>query len=143
MWKNILATAALVLSVGITYRFIQSANAQLGPQVSVGQNPIVNYGGNINQGNPVFTAPADQDVIVTTLMTNDNSCQVTIDGTVIIPVSGYFAPTFLYTRINYTISGSDNAFLTGNAKLKVPAGSSLEFLGCNPYYYIEGYLMRP
>ena len=75
MWKNIMATACLVLSVGITYqKLIQSANAQLGPQVSAGQNPIVNYGGNINQGVPVFTAPVDQDVIVTTLITNETRC---------------------------------------------------------------------
>ena len=142
MWKNILATSFLILSVGVTYTLIQSANAQLGPQVSVGQNPIVNYGGTISQGTPVFTAPTDQDVIVTTLMTNDNSCQIVVDGNTIIPMSGYFSPTFLYTRINYP-TNSQSAFLTGNAKLKVPAGTSLEFLGCSPHYYIEGYLMHP
>ncbi len=142
MWKNILATAALVLSVGVTYHLIQSANADFGPQISIGQNPIVNYGGTINQNTPVFTAPSDQDVILTTIMTND-MCQIAIDGTVILPLSGYFSPTFLYNRLSYTTSGSDNAFLTGNAKLKVPAGSTLTFVSCSPHYYMEGYLSHP
>ena len=104
MWKNIMATACLVLSVGITYKLIQSANAQLGPQVSVGQNPIVNYGGNINQGVPVFTAPVDQDVIVTTLITNQ-TCQIMVDGIVVVPTNGYFYPTYVYT--NCILSTSD------------------------------------
>ena len=47
MWK-ISGDSILVLSV-VTYKLIQSANAQLGPHVSAAQNLIVNYGGSINQ----------------------------------------------------------------------------------------------
>ena len=141
MWKNIMATAFLVLSIGVTYKLIQSANAQLGPHVSAGQNPIVNYGGSINQGAPVFTSPVDQDVIVTTLITNQ-SCQISVDGSVIVPTSNYFYPTYMFTRTAYF--QPQTVFTTGTASLKVPAGSTLSFDGCNTTtYYIEGYLVHP
>ena len=141
MWKNIMATACLVLSVGVTFRLIQSANAQLGPQVSVGQNPIVNYGGNTNQGVPVFTAPVDQDVIVTTLITNQ-TCQIMVDGNVLVPTNNYFYPTYMFTRTAYF--QPQTVFTTRKASLKVPAGTSLSFDDCsNTTYYIEGYLVHP
>ena len=141
MWKNIMATAFLVLSVGVTYKLIQSANAQLGPHVSAGQNPIVNYGGSINQGVPVFTAPVDQDVIVTTLITNQ-SCQIAVDGIVVVPTNNYFYPTYMFTRTAYF--QPQTVFTTGKASLKVSAGATLSFDGCNTTtYYIEGYLVHP
>ena len=141
MWKNILATAALVLSVGVSYRLIQSANANFGPQVSVGQNPIVNYGGTISSGTPIFTSPSDQDVILTTIITG-TTCKVAIDGTIIVPTGNYFYPTYMYTRTGYF--QPQTVFTTGQATLKVAAGSSISFEGCtNPTYYIEGYLSQP
>lgn len=140
MWKNILATAALVLSIGVTYRLMQPANAGFGPQVSHGQNPIVNYGGYASNGVTIFTAPSDQDVILKTIITSTD-CQVAIDGTVIVPTTSYFYPTYLYTRAAY--AQPQTVFTTGDASLKIPAGSAMSFSGCSATYYMEGYLMHP
>ena len=140
MWKNIMATGFLILSVGVTYHLIQSANADFGPRVSAGQNPIVNYGGYVSNGTTVFTAPVDQDVILRTIITSTD-CQVAIDGTVIVPTSSYFYPTYLYTRASY--AQPQSVFTTGDAMLKIPAGSAMSFTGCSTTYYMEGYLSHP
>lgn len=143
MWKNILATAALVLSVGITYRLIQSANADFGPQVSVGQNPIVNYGGAVPANGLITTAPSDQDIIITTFFTN-GYCSVQVGGVDIMLSTSYFYPTYLYTRAGYDGGTANTSFTMGNGKLKIPAGQDLILTGCaNARFYMDGYLMRP
>ena len=85
MWKNILALAALVLSVGVSAHLIGTANATLGPVVSTGSNPIRNFGGDVPIDGVVATAPADQDLVVTGLMTASSSCIVAVNGTTLVP----------------------------------------------------------
>ena len=143
MWKNILAAAALILSVGVTYRLIQSANANFGPQVSVGQNPIVNYGGSVPSNGLIVTAPSDQDIIISTFFTN-GQCSVQVGGVSLMEITSYFYPTYLYTRAGYSGGTANTSFTMGNGKLKVPAGQDLVLTGCsNAKYYMDGYLMRP
>ena len=143
MWKNILAAAALILSVGVTYRLIQSANANFGPQVDVGQNPIVNYGGSVPSNGLIVTAPSDQDIIISTFFTN-GQCSVQVGGVSLMEITSYFYPTYLYTRAGYSGGTANTSFTMGNGKLKVPAGQDLVLTGCNnAKYYMDGYLMRP
>ena len=141
MWKNIMALSFFVLSVGISYHLIQSAHANLGPQISYGSNPIVNFGGSIPLDGFITTAPSDQDIIITTMLTT-GYCGVAIDGVNIIPTQAYWSPGYIYVRQQY--DGMSSAFTQGNAKLKVPAGTTLSLTGCNgDKYYMDGYLSRP
>ena len=141
MWKNILALAALVLSVGVSYRLIQTADANLGPQVSHGNNPIVNFGGTVPSNGEITTAPSSQDIIITTLITN-GSCGVQINGTTIVPAVSYFNPTYLYIRPSY--AGTASSFTVGRARLKVPAGATLSLTNCSGNaYYLDGYMTHP
>lgn len=141
MWKNTLALSALVLSVGITYRLIQSANADFTSSVSMGSNPIVNFGGVVST-TPITTAPIDQDIIITTIITNTD-CSVQVNGNNIVTATAYFYPTYLYTRPTYA-SPTNSVFIAGTAKLKVPAGETFGLTGCTgAQYYIEGYYVHP
>ena len=141
MWKNILATAVLVLSVGVSYRLIQTADANLGAMVSYGANPVVNFGGTVTSTGEITTAPTNQDIILTTIITN-GTCSVLIDGVEIVPAGGYFNPTYLYIRPQY--AGTSSSFTLGAARLKVPAGSTLSLGNCSGNrYYMNGYMMQP
>ena len=143
MWKNIMATAFLVLSFGCTYKLIQSANAQLGPQISAGQNPIVNYGGTVSSNGLIVTAPSDQDIIITTFFTN-GACSVQVGGVNIMETASYFYPTYVYTRSGSGGATANTSFTMGNGKLKVSAGQDLVLVGCfGSKYYMDGYLMHP
>ena len=86
-----------------------------------------------------FTAPV-QDVIVTTLITNQ-SCQIAVDGIVVVPTNTILSHLYVYTTAYFQ---PQTVFTTGKASLKVPAGATLSFDGCNTTtYYIEGYLVHP
>ena len=140
MWKTILALAALVLSVGASAHLIGTANATFGPSVSTGFNPIQNYGGIVPSGGIITTAPADQDLIVTGVLTND-ACAIQIGGTEVMPETSYFYPTRVYTRPGY--NSPPSLFTVGTATLRVPAGETLA-LGCTgSRYYVQGYLVQP
>ena len=114
------------------------ANADFGPRVSAGQNPIVNYGGYVSNGTTVFTAPVDQDVILRTIITSTDchghwwySDRAHIQ---------LFYPTYLYTRAsmhNLKVCSPQDAML------KDPVGSAMSFTGCSTTYYMEGYLSHP
>lgn len=143
MWKNILAFAALVLSIGLSYRLISGAVA--GPAVSLGSNPLASQGGLLgNNTQTVFTAPSDQDFIVKTLMTEWN-CDIYVNGNLVVSQDSYFAPA----RSWFNAGSHDNpsiptAFLTGNANLVVPAGQTLAIYDCSgSRYYLDGQYVQP
>ncbi len=140
MWKNILALAALVLSVGVSARLIGSANAEIGPSVQYAANPIVNFGGTLTNS-PVTTAPADQDLIITTIITN-GSCGIRVGNTDVLETNSYFYPTYIYTRAGYDWAATN--FTTGNARLKIPAGQDFTLTNClGNKFYVEGHYVRP
>ena len=142
MWKNILALAALVLSVGISAHLIGSANATMGPMVSIGSNPIQNFGGSVPGDGVITTAPSGQDLIVTGIVTNASNCNIRVGGTTVVPENSYFAPTWLYTRGGYAMPPS--MFTTGTATLRVPSGQTLSIDDCgSTSYYVQGYLTQP
>ena len=143
MWKNTLSLAALILSVGVSYRLISGANA--GPSVSLGTNPVASQGGLLSSNTQtVFTAPSDQDFVVKTLMTEWN-CDVYVNGSVILSQTSYFVPA----RYWFNAGSHDNpsiasSFLTGNANLVVPAGQTLALYDCRgSRYYLDGIYVQP
>ena len=140
MWKTILSLAALVMSVGVSAHLIGTANATLGPSVSTGFNPIRNYGGIVTGDGIVTTAPADQDLIVTGILT-DGGCTIKVGGTEVVPATSYFYPTQLYTRGGYDMPPS--AFTIGAATLRVRAGETLALICSGNRYYVQGYLAQP
>jgi hypothetical protein len=140
MWKTILALAALVLSVGASAHLIGTANATFGPSVSTGFNPIQNYGGIVSSDGIITTAPADQDLIVTGILTN-NACAVQVGGTEMVPQTSYFHPTRIYNRAGYDWAAS--VFTIGAATLRVPAGQTLVLACTGSRYYVQGYLVQP
>ena len=140
MWKTILALAALVLSVGASAHLIGTANATFGPSVSTGFNPIQNYGGIVPTGGVITTAPADHDLIVTGILTNDG-CAIQVGGTDVVPATTFFYPTQLYTRGGYDMPQS--VFTTGAATLRVPAGQTFTLNCAGSRYYVQGYLAQP
>jgi len=140
MWKTILALAAFVLSVGASAHLIGTANATFGPSVSTGFNPVQNYGGIVPSEGTITTAPADQDLIVTGILT-DGNCAVQVGGTEVVPETSYFYPTKLYTRGGYDMPPS--VFTIGAATLLVPAGQTLSLICTGSRYYVQGYLVHP
>lgn len=140
MWKTILSLAALVLSIGASAHLIGTANATFGPSVSTGYNPIRSYGGVVPAEGVITTAPADHDLIVTGILT-ENGCAVQVGGTEIVPATTYFYPTQLYTRGGYDMPQS--VFTTGSATLRVPAGQAFVLNCIGSRYYVQGYLAQP
>ncbi|MEC7984254.1 MAG: hypothetical protein VX278_03765 [Myxococcota bacterium] len=144
MWKNILAFAALILSVGVSAQLISGAYAE--PRTSLGSNPAGSFGGNLtSNAHTVLTAPSDQAFLVKTLLTAESSCNIYIDSTLYLSQSAYFVPT----RAWFNAGSHDNpnvgsAFTQGRANLLVPAGSSLVIHDCNAAaYYVDGYYVHP
>ena len=146
MWKTILSLAALVLSVGVSAHLIGTANATLGSSVSLGSNPIRNFGGVIPTSSQtlIFTAPEDQDYVVTGMLSNDG-CAIVVGDTTILPETGYFYPTMVYSRTDRSVTLQPSMFTTGRATLRIPAGEtlSLDCIGSSNRYYIQGYLAQP
>ena len=140
MWKTILALAALILSVGASAHLIGTANATLGPMVSTGSNPIRSYGGIVPDDTIITTAPADQDLIVTGILTN-YGCAIQVAGVDVVPETSYFYPTQIYTRGGYDMPAS--IFTIGAATLRVPAGQTLKLNCPSRRYYVQGYLAQP
>jgi len=140
MWKTILSLAALVLSFGVSAHLIGTANATFAPSVSLGANPVRNYGGLVPSTGTVATAPVDQDLIITGILTN-TGCGVRVGGSELVPESSYFYPTHPYMRSGYDYSPT--MFTTGVATLRVPAGQELSLSCSGARYYIQGYLIQP
>jgi hypothetical protein len=140
MWKNILALGALVLSVGASTHLIGTANATFGPMVSTGSNPIRSYGGLVPSDAIITTAPADQDLIVTAIIT-DNPCVVLVAGTDVVPDGYRFNPTWFHSELGYP--NPPSLFTTGTATLRVPAGQTLGLNCSGTRYYLQGYLAQP
>ena len=129
-YRTILATGFLLLCGAVFVHSLKSANAfPQGPNVSTGTNPIENFYGNSNSANITVT----NDFIITTLMSTSSSCVLLLDGNSVYQASGG------YNLFHYRWDQAANSpFTTGNARLKIEAGSTLSFSSCGQYY-LEGY----
>ena len=129
-YRNILATGFLLLCGAVFAHSLKSANAfPQGPNVSTGSNPIESFYGNSTAASHTF----QNDFIITTLISNSNSCYPRVDGNN-LGIGGGGNNIFYY---HYAHPGP-SPFISGNAKFKVSAGSTLTFSGCGDYH-MEGY----
>ena len=150
-WKYIFAFACLIFALSGAYDSLSSAHANIGPTVSHGQLPYESFYGAGSNGTNIFTVPTGEVFILTTFLLDHNSlsfsnsfnCTLNIDGQTVI--SGSMNKNFGSTGNSNTMAVSSTSFVSGNAHLVVPAGSTVTIGGssCNTRYYIEGYYAHP
>ena len=123
MWKNILATSALILSGAVFVHGISAAQANQG-FISMGQNPIFSKGGYNNGSQNIHTisAVANQEIVVTDISI---SAQFNHDVEIIFNTAGgsEIGRYKTWNYANYPGPGTMNANL--NSGLRVPVGEDL------------------
>jgi|GEM_PF-4907290 len=65
-YRNTLSAAALVVAVGFLVHGYPTANADIGPVVATGANPLVHATGSASGS--IFTAPSDQILVVSDII---------------------------------------------------------------------------
>lgn len=124
MWKNILATSALILSAAVFVESISTAQANQGI-LSMGQNPIFSKGGYNSGTQNIYTvlAVSGQEIVVTDVSI---SGQFNYDIEVIFTTSGgeEIGRYKTWNYSNYPGPGIMNANLTSG--LRVPQGEDLQ-----------------
>ena len=136
-YRNILATGFLLLCGSVFVHSLNSANAfPRGVNSSLGSNPKVSFYDANTNSSPIGLEPT-QDFIMTTLISNSNSCIPSVNGIQVYPITGSDNP-FYY---NYN-NNNKSFFLEGNGNLHVPAGQSLLLTNCSTFY-LEGYYVHP
>ena len=151
-WKQMFGIAAIITSVGFGIRSLQPANAHMGSSISYGANPYKAFFGEASQGTTTILTTTSETFIVTGINSNDGtSLSLTIDGVTEVPKEvldekGTFhsSQSATYASFNWAYA-RENLFLSGNAKLPIDPGESLEVLcddasGC--FYYIQGYFVH-
>lgn len=134
-YRNILATGFVILCGAVFVNAINSAKAfPQGPNVSTGSNPIENFYGNANTAG---TINFQNDFIVTTLLSNSTNCDPQLNGLSFYTGSG--TNNLFYYNFN---NPTNSVFSTGNAQLKIEAGTTFTLVGCADYY-ISGYYAHP
>ena len=127
--------AALSCALGLALSTSPAIGYPAGPSISYGSNPIVSSGGVVYAGEStsVFTAPADQDVVVTDLLLSsnaDNECLRAHQSTLTLSsgvVVGKFDThsSWAYRHYDYDSSPGLSVNHTFGSGIRVPAGQSL------------------
>lgn len=93
-YRNILASAFLVLSAGYMWNSVQTADAfPTGPNVSMGGNPIdqaYKYCNGLNNAT-VLSNTTSQTFIVTDIVVTGGTAEILIDGNVIMLANSHIA----------------------------------------------------
>jgi hypothetical protein len=144
--------AALAIGLGYALSSSQAIGYPAGPAVSAGSNPVLAIGGTISSATAdLFTAPGDQDVVVTDvwLTIANRSCSsdvliATSAGATVatIKLFSYFYES-TYEATNSHPSSVQHSFGSG---LPLPAGQTLQITesgGCSVAYTISGYYAQP
>ncbi len=143
--------ATLALGLGFSLASSQAIGYPAG-SVSMGTNPVLSAGGVISSTtDDLFTAPADQDVVVTDvwLTTNSRSCsadiQLTTTGGATVSTLKVFSYFYegTYEATNTHPGSIQHSFGSG---LPLPAGETLRITesgGCSVAYTVSGYYAQP
>ncbi|MAA79468.1 MAG: hypothetical protein CL916_09430 [Deltaproteobacteria bacterium] len=119
-YRNILALAFWILSVGYTWNSIQTANAfPTGPNVSMGSNPIEQSYKYCNgmTNSSVLSNTASQTLIVTDIVVIGGTIEILIDGNVLMMADSHIAlNTGLRIDSGATLSCTD---VGGNPRVTV------------------------
>lgn len=144
--------ATLAVGLGFSLASSDAIGYPAGAAVSLGSNPVISVGGTISSTSvELFTAPVDQDVVVTDvwLTMASRSCSsvvefVTSAGATVSTVKlfSYFYQD--YSEATHSQAGSvRHSFGSG---LPLPAGQSLqigESGGCSVAYTVSGHYVQP
>ena len=133
--QKLFGIAAIITSIGFLFQSFSSANANIGPMVSMGTNPIQHYYTNCdNQTNfTIFSNSSNDDFIITDVYLYYGTVTLKIDGNTALILHYYQGDN----------SGSThNPFVSG---IRVPSGSTLTCTdnGDAPRVTISGYYARP
>ena len=83
MHKNIFALASLIGATGFFIRSLAPAQAEIGPMVNLGSNPVVSAAGTATMSSTqILSAPNDQDLLITDVIfsadATDHACNARI-----------------------------------------------------------------
>jgi len=161
--------AILALGLGYTLSSSQAIGYPAGAAVSSGTNPVVSAGGTVGWGQTadLFTAPSDQDVVITDIVLSGNSNSETCRAQMPVTIEtesgalGHFSvgTPWHYSGSWVTSGGETNLVATLDSGLRLPAGqtatisvdSSGMFWSCGStdpnrakvHYAIGGYSAQP
>jgi len=157
MHKNIFACAAFIAACGFFLRSLTPANAYMGPMVDYGANPIVSAAGTASStSTTIFTAPADQDLLITDLIfsadATDHACNARIymDLNNGVQLGAFTIAGDMDSDYGQDDAGSTSPVLTHRfaSGLVIPASSSLQIYvnncsSSNVKYTIAARKIRP
>jgi ABC-type transport system substrate-binding protein len=133
--RNLFGFAAILFGTGFLVQSLQSANARIGPSVSLGSNPIQHYYQNCDQQYdlPIFTNNATGDFIVTDIYIYDGTISFKIDTETALLMSSYSGAN----------TQTSNFHLQSG--IRVPNGSTFTCSdnGDSPRVMISGYYAHP
>ena len=148
-YRQLFGIAAIIMACSFLVRSFQPAHAINGPSVSMGSNPYESFWG---VGSYTITLDSNYDFIITTAFHQFGFCSLRVNGVLMNAHSGTNINFFKFDSQYYYTNSS---FTTGNAHLRIPAGSSIEWArndgstsSCdtnpNSGYsgYIEGYYIH-
>ena len=130
------AILAGCLAMSLTYIYTKQANAVPTLSVGYGQNPFVSIGGTAyhSETKTLFTAPNDQDIIVTDIVLSSYSgmtCKRNHKSELILAsgaVLGQFEAHSAISRGSYSSSAGLAISHQLSSGLRIPAGDSLTFV---------------
>ena len=157
--------AALSCGLGLTLSTGTAIGYPAGSSVSYGSNPIVSSGGLVlsDESTSLFTAPADQDVIVTDVLLSSNTniyCMRAHQSTLTLSsgtVVGQFDTSSPWAKQHYDWDSSAGLSVnhTYGSGVRVPAGETLTLSASTSWsvgscsgeygvaYSISGYQSQP
>jgi len=136
--------ATLAVGLGFSLASSEAIGYPAGAVVSSGSNPVIAVGGTVSSSTAgLFTAPVDQDVVVTDvwLTMASRSCSANVqlttsEGATVSMVKVLEGATARPTSIQHSFGSG----------LPLPAGQTLQITesgGCSVAYTISGYYAQP
>jgi hypothetical protein len=144
--------ATLAVGLGFSLSSSEAIGYPAGSVVSSGSNPVIAVGGTVSSSTAeLFTAPVDQDVVVTDvwLTMASRSCSSVVEFVTSAGVAVSTVKLFSYFyeggyEATHSQAGSvQHSFGSG---LPLPAGQSLEITetgGCSVAYTVSGHYAQP
>ena len=134
-YRNLFGFAAVLFGAGFFVQSLQSANATIGPSVSLGSNPIQHFYQNCDQQSnlEIFTNSSSGDFIVTDIYIYDGTIKFQVDSETAL---------FMLGSVD---ARSPRANMHLNSGIRVPSGSSFNCTdsGDSPRVMVSGYYAHP
>ena len=134
-YRNLFGLAAILFGAGSFVQSLQSANATIGPSISLGSNPIQHFYQNCEQQSnfEIFTNTSSGDFIITDIYVYDWIVKFQVDADVALLMKGDVD------------ANSPRANLHLQSGIRVPSGSSLKCSdnGDSPRVMVSGYYAHP